>query len=68
MAFVQPGIDRGADFFQLSGEEVVRAFNDDELLGSRHRSEECLHVCAGAELIVAALDDQFWFRAIAQVR
>ena len=68
MAFVEPRINRAADFFQLSGEEVIRAVNDDEALGSRHRGEECFHIRPRAELIVAALNDQFWFRAIAQVR
>jgi hypothetical protein len=30
MAFVEPGVNRAADFFQLAREEMVGAFNDDE--------------------------------------
>ncbi len=68
MAFVDPGINRGADFFELAGEEVVGAFDDDEALGLGERREKFSDVYARAELIVATLNYEFWFRATTQVR
>ena len=66
MAFVQPCVDGAADIFELAGEKVFGAVNDYEAFGFRKRREERLDIRARAELIIAALDDEFWFRAIAQ--
>jgi len=68
MAFVEPRVNRAADFFELAREEMVGAFDDDEALRLGQRDEERLDIRARAELIVAALNDQFRFRAISQVR
>ena len=40
MAFVEPGVNGVADFFQLAGEEVVRTFDEDEFFWPRQRREE----------------------------
>jgi hypothetical protein len=68
MAFVEPGVNRAADFFELAGEEVVCAFDNYEVLGRGQRREERFDVDTRAELIFAALNYQFWIRTTAQVR
>ena len=68
MEFVEPCINRVADFIELAGEEVVGGFDYDELFWRRKRVEEHFDVWKRAEFIAAALDDQLWFCAVAQVR
>ena len=68
MAFVEPGVNRAAHFFQLARKEMVGAFDDDEALRFEQRGAERFDIRARAELIVSALDNEFRFRAIAQVR
>ena len=67
MAFVEPLINCGANFFQLTGEEVIGAVNQDKFFWRWQRFKERFDVGARTELIAAALDDQFWFRAGAQI-
>ncbi len=67
MAFVEPLINRCANFVELAGEEVVSAFDEHEFFSRWQSGEKRFNISARAELIVATLDDQFWFRAVAQV-
>jgi hypothetical protein len=51
---------------QPAFEEVVRTFDDDQLLRFRQRGGKCLQLCSRTELVAGSADEQLGFRTIVQ--
>ena len=64
---VQPSVNCGSNGIQMAGEEMVRPFDDDKALGPRELFENNFDIRAGAELVLATLDDQLGLGAGPQV-
>ena len=60
--------ERGIETLEFTGEKVVGIRDEDKLIRSRQRTDQCLEIGSRAKLVVIALKKEFWLGALPQIR
>src|SRR5271168_1136316 len=62
-ALGNPGSDSAIEFIEFTGEKMIRAGNFDHAIVAGERRNQRGELVQGAELVVAALHEEFWLGA-----
>src|SRR5580700_2713169 len=65
-SFPHPAFNRFPQLAQTAFEEMIGAFDQDQLLRLGQRCYQGFESCSRTELIARAADEQFWLRAVVQ--
>jgi len=62
----KPVVDGGIELWKFAGKEVIRAFDDSELILAGKRCNECFDVSERAVFVVTSMHEKFWLVALPQ--